>query len=289
MNISQKDLLDAVSNNRCEEIIKLGPEVIPELINFFLIDDPRIHNTVSSMLASFGKDAVQPLIAALESPHVQIRRKSVASLGDIVTHICRKPLSMPEAVEPLILRLQDGDSSVQMAAAWALLRIHKTTDVSKAIPALVALLSNDDANVRDRAVAVLSCFDKVAIPQIFVGIMDMSIVYEDAPFSALKEMNIKDEKFKKIICEQDVDYAIVLGLAETHQVIDSYYKEIEERGDRQEIRAYRQLFSKFYRYVVRRKNEQAQPLALSEGLRLAIIKPPKHEIYRIQRRVARCR
>ena len=287
-----KDLRDAVSNNRVDEIISLGPEVIPELIKFFLIKDPpEIRQNAASMIECFGEDAIQPLIAALESPHEHMRRKSAVTLGEMASGFYRKPLSMPEAVEPIILRLQDGQSSVQIAAAWALLRIHKTTDVSKAIPALVALFSDDNMNVRSEVVLVLSHFGKAAIPQLFVAFVNSPVFYiANSParynveaFTALRRMDIKDEKFKKIICEWNVAYASTLKLAETHQVIDGYYREIEQRGNRQEIIAYRKLSSEFYRDVVREKNARVQWLALSDELRPTTIKPPHHgTIYRMQ-------
>ncbi len=97
-------------------------------------------------LADHGDEtAVEPLIAALNDPYVDVQCAwALGKMGDV------------RAVEPLIETLTDPKAPVRKDAAWALGKIGD----DRAIAPLTALLQDNDDDVRNAAKAALETLQK---------------------------------------------------------------------------------------------------------------------------------
>lgn len=95
-------------------------------------------------LASFGKAAVDPLIAALHSANPSVRRNAAWAIGEIRGG---QRTNRSAAVDPLIAALGDEDAWVRMAAAFSLGEIRPR----RAVEFLIAALGDSEGNVRQMA------------------------------------------------------------------------------------------------------------------------------------------
>jgi HEAT repeat protein len=99
-------------------------------------------------LASFGREAVEPLIAALSHEDPTVRRNAAWAIGEVRGGIS---VNRRDAFEPLIAALLDEDAWVRRAAAFAFGEIRD----HRASKALIAALADSDHHVRDMAVYAL--------------------------------------------------------------------------------------------------------------------------------------
>lgn len=100
-------------------------------------------------LASFGRQAFQPLAKQLDSGNATVRRNAAWAIGELTN---MSPGERDDAVPRLISLLTDADAWVRIAASRALGELRNRT----AVPALIATLADPDARVRELAVWALS-------------------------------------------------------------------------------------------------------------------------------------
>jgi HEAT repeat protein/beta-lactamase regulating signal transducer with metallopeptidase domain len=99
-------------------------------------------------LASFGQQAVEPLVGALGHDDPAVRRNAAWAIGEIRGGI---GVNRRDAFEPLMAALLDEDAWVRRAAAFAFGEMRD----ARAARALIAALGDSDYQVRDMAVYAL--------------------------------------------------------------------------------------------------------------------------------------
>lgn len=127
-----------------------------------LPESPALGRLPVEILTKVGKPAVNPLIEALASDELLVRRQAVDALGRI---------GDPRAVDPLLATLNDQDSLVRGHAIEALGRIKDP----RAVPPLIALLSAKDEqpHVRMSAAEALGTMkDKRALEPLVLALLD---------------------------------------------------------------------------------------------------------------------
>jgi len=127
-----------------------------------LPESPALGRLPVEILSKVGKPAVKPLIGALTSDDLLVRRQAVDALGRI---------GDPRAVDPLLATLNDHDSLVRGHAIEALGRIKDP----KAVPPLIALLSGKDEqpHVRMSAAEALGTIkDNRALEPLVLALLD---------------------------------------------------------------------------------------------------------------------
>lgn len=116
--------------------------------------DESVKLNAALALGKAGKAAVDPVAAVLTDPDTDVRYYAVWALG----------LLGPDAkgrTADIIRLLDDRSADVRRKAAFAIGRI-APPDV--AVPVLIKVLADDNADVRTAAVAALAGFDKEAVP-----------------------------------------------------------------------------------------------------------------------------
>jgi beta-lactamase regulating signal transducer with metallopeptidase domain len=99
-------------------------------------------------LASFGKPAIESLVAALNDTNKSVRRNAAWAIGEIRDG---DKIDRGAALEVLIALLKDDDALVRRAAAFALSEIKD----SRATQPLISALDDEDARVREMAANAL--------------------------------------------------------------------------------------------------------------------------------------
>ena len=99
-------------------------------------------------LASFGQQAVEPLIAALGHGNPAVKRNAAWAIGEIRGGIS---VNRRDAFEPLMAALLDEDAWVRRAAAFAFGEMRDR----RAARALITALGDSDYQVRDMAIYAL--------------------------------------------------------------------------------------------------------------------------------------
>ncbi|MGD0098249.1 MAG: HEAT repeat domain-containing protein [Terracidiphilus sp.] len=99
-------------------------------------------------LGRFGSQAVSPLVRALESPDVKVRRGAAEALSEITD---------PLAIEPLINAMEVSTSTAGWQASHALI-----DPGSSAFEPLIAALRNPNDSIRRFAAAALGSFHNPA-------------------------------------------------------------------------------------------------------------------------------
>ncbi len=170
-------------------------DAVPGLVENLGHSDSDLRSECADSLGLIGADAVQPLIAALNSSEPKSRESSVRALaaigkdaapaGDLILKMAsgeKEPavrtaalaalpkvgIEQEKIVPPLIAAFKDGDESVQRTATNALLVVRPAGKT--AIPAMTALLN--EPNVGVRAAVVLGRYGseaKSAVPALLEG------------------------------------------------------------------------------------------------------------------------
>ena len=112
------------------------------------------------MIASFGREGVEPLLRTLKSNEASTRAYAANGLGKIGA-------AAEDAVPHLIHTLKDDDARVRRNAVWALQQIGRQTE--RSIPAIADTLEDDDPEVVVQACESLRQFGpaaQVALPQL---------------------------------------------------------------------------------------------------------------------------
>ena len=164
-----------------DEIVKLGPDVLPIVIESLKDGDHTVRMMAIRACGKFRDPAaIQPLIACQQDAH----DPNYINGYDCGQNLCEDSLVEigPEAVDPLVQRLEDPNETIRYYAAEALGRLKDkratdalvrhlkdrepsvvwgvTTSLGKigdprAIPALMKLLNGPDPNVHDCAADAL--------------------------------------------------------------------------------------------------------------------------------------
>lgn len=147
-----------VRRTAVEGLGKLGQSGAAETLVKALNDpDPAVRRTSAWALGQLGEDAadlaLSPLVDRLSDPAEQVRLSAARAIGEIG--------GTEVVVERLAQALKASDATTRRAAVHALLSL----DALPAYPALVGALRDDDAEVRQGAVAALGeLADSRAIP-----------------------------------------------------------------------------------------------------------------------------
>lgn len=115
---------------------------------------------ILEVVASFGREGVEPLRRALKSNHASTRGYAADGLGKIGANA-------EDAVPDLVQALKDDDARARRNAVRALQKIGRLTEQS--IPAIADLLEDDDPEVVVQACEALRQFGpaaQVALPQL---------------------------------------------------------------------------------------------------------------------------
>lgn len=126
---------------RLASLGRYAEPAVPDLVEA-LIDSDFAQPTVLRSLASIGRPAVRPLIAALNHKDVRVRSGAAQALERIGPDAA-------EATAALLSALKDPRPDVRAAAAAALASIG--SDNAKITPALVPLLNDEYYEVRENA------------------------------------------------------------------------------------------------------------------------------------------
>lgn len=118
-----------------DELIAMGADAVPILVEGLKHEDAGIRNASASTLGKIGPDAVgavPALIEALEDKYREVHRTAVEAIGRIGP-------GASEAIPILIEKLADGDSGSGGQIATALAQLKPDS-----IPSLIELLESDD-------------------------------------------------------------------------------------------------------------------------------------------------
>lgn len=131
---------------RKEALVQLGasrdPRALPLLLEKLEDPLPEVRQTAVAALGDLGGPGVAaPLVRMLDDPFAPVRRAAVTSLGKTETRL---------AVRPLLL-VGGRDPSMKFLAAESIAQLG-----AEAIPELLALLSSQNCEVAEDAVAVLA-------------------------------------------------------------------------------------------------------------------------------------
>jgi len=96
----------AMRDNAALALLDAGPKGVTALINLWNDPSPTVHTAVNRAISQMGKEAVNPLIAALKNPNAPVRSEAAAVLGW---------LKDDRAIPPLAAALKDADPKVR---AW---------------------------------------------------------------------------------------------------------------------------------------------------------------------------
>ncbi|KKM05143.1 hypothetical protein LCGC14_1757080, partial [marine sediment metagenome] len=131
------------SDEVADDLAKIGPSAVPELIRALEDSDHGMRTTVGLALKKLGRArTVAPLIAALEHEGIPVRAGAAWALG---------ALGDAREVEPLIAALKDVHYSVRSSAASAL----GTLEDPRAVKPLIAALNDEYKWVRRHAASAL--------------------------------------------------------------------------------------------------------------------------------------
>ncbi|MER3446375.1 MAG: hypothetical protein C4291_05785 [Candidatus Dadabacteria bacterium] len=134
-----------------------------------MLEDDYSRETAGKALLKFGKDAVPLLIEALArrnytpsiyetNPSIRRRVEATRLLGEI---------GDPEAIRPLLKRLEDEEWEVRLYAALSLLKIGIDKDkIIKVIPELISGLNEGDWYTHGLCIEALSELNSAALPYI---------------------------------------------------------------------------------------------------------------------------
>lgn len=129
-------------------------DAVEPLIKALEDDDDFVRNFAVKSLANIADSrALSPLIEALNDTSVLVRRSAVTALGN---------LGSPEAFDPLIKAFNDGHFMVRRSAAAAL----GSLGDPRAIDSLIEALGDKDTYIKDAAVSGLTRIGKAAIPRL---------------------------------------------------------------------------------------------------------------------------
>jgi hypothetical protein len=130
-----------------------GAKAVPHLLRLASDDDPDVRVAAMSGLGSLRDPrAVEPLLAALGSPHEAIRVTAARALGKI---------GDARAAAPLVAALKAREVAVRAAAAAALGRLAD----ARAVAPLIAALGDESLLVREAAARALGGLaDERAVP-----------------------------------------------------------------------------------------------------------------------------
>ena len=210
--VTLRDKDDDVKAAAAHALERLGEPAIGTLIESLKIGDYFVREPVIEALAHIGQPAAPALVAALDTDDWDGRRGAVQTLAkmgepgvpglvialghdspdvlDAAMHnIGCYHVTDERLVEPLIAALEDGDKSVQSAAAQALGRLED----SRALEPLVAALKHADANVRrEAAVPLGNLRDLRAVDPLIAALKDENSDVRERAALALRIVSQED-------------------------------------------------------------------------------------------------
>ena len=135
-----------VSRHAAYLLGKLGMDATPLLLRALRQEKSRI-DQIAEALAQIGRSAAGLLTQAVEAPEPRVRRGAALALGQI------RPVS-PGTVRKLTVGLGDADREVKTAFLTAIGFLGPRA--SESVPAVRALLKDKSAEIRIKAVEILS-------------------------------------------------------------------------------------------------------------------------------------
>ena len=162
---------------------KIGEPAIPALIEALREENLLVRRSVTEALKGIGDRAIPALVKASKKSDVKLRRNAVNVLREIMgghskgnfyyTLELQNSSEAKTAVPQLIPLLKDSDADVRSSAADALGNIG--AEAKTAVPQLIPLLKDSDAGVRINAACALwnmGAEAKTAVPQLILLLKD---------------------------------------------------------------------------------------------------------------------
>ena len=137
----------AVRNSAANDLVALGLESSPAILDALNGDEPKARRAAVWVLGSMGHAAVEHLIPQLQDTDVQVRSSAAHALGNISADAVAAVPSLSDA-------LIDEEPEVRRGAAAALSSIGKRAQA--ALPALRSAIKDVDPRVRGTALVALA-------------------------------------------------------------------------------------------------------------------------------------
>ncbi|MEG5059839.1 HEAT repeat domain-containing protein [Microcoleus sp. A2-C5] len=173
-----------------EKLVKIGEPAIPALIESLRDKNLVVRQSASQVLERNGPQSIPALVKASKNSDVKVRRNAVNLLKIIMSQNYDWSGSWQElktsAVPQLIFLLKDSDADVRSSAARALGNI--PAKAKTVVPQLIFLLKDSDAEVRYSAAYALGSMGaeaKTAVPQLIPLLKDSNADVRRSAASAL--------------------------------------------------------------------------------------------------------
>lgn len=156
------------------------PEAIPDLIGALADDSWHVRFHAAIALGSMGREALEPLVIALEKGGAEARAGAAEVMG-----LAKDPM----AAGPLSRAMGDPERHVRITAAWALGELR----TEAAITPLVAALGDPDPEVRTRAALSLRwAMDRRAVPVLIQALEHGSAAIRRDAAAALGDLGSRE-------------------------------------------------------------------------------------------------
>lgn len=115
------------------------------------LDEEERFNAIQGLRQLKDARVLQPFLDfILTDPDIDVRREAAWGVGELVRDA---KIPFLEAIQPLLIALEDGNPVIRGHAILGLSRIYGENETEQIVaPRIIALLSDPDANVRYQAV-----------------------------------------------------------------------------------------------------------------------------------------
>ena len=191
---------------RSQAALRLGtlgdPQAIDPLVAT-LCHDPslNVQEDTTWALARLGATVVDALLPWLEKPQGSVRHNIVHTLGK---------LGDARAVPALMLHLNDSEANVRMKSAFALGQIGDPS----AVPALIDSLDDADSDVHYTALEAIAQFGSKAIPALRAGLTAEDAQVREGCAAALGRLGDPDTVSDLVIALDDPTHEVRLAVGQ---------------------------------------------------------------------------
>ena len=147
-----------------EALVAIGPAARSSLLELLAVEDSGVQGLAMRGLRELGPESVPDLVQYLKHRSPMVRFAAAYTLGEFGE-------GAAASVEALRGLLRDGDIKVRWAAAFALSRLGEAGEV--ALPELIGMLGDSDAEVRRRADEAVTSFGVAAVGPLMAVIDDV--------------------------------------------------------------------------------------------------------------------
>lgn len=249
-----KDSYSKIQKRAMEALVKMGPPAVEPVIEALKDNDRRVRLSAAKVLIEIGdkkaRGATEPLLAMLEDEDSDVRRAAVDALGKIGDERAVGPLITilddrlvgygamkaliaigPAAVPPLIVTLEDEDSTVRWMSAKALGLIGDES----AVVHLIAALKDTGYSVRREAATALGLIGDGSAVEPLIGVLaDKNHQVREAAKKALDTLGwvARDQKGEALLLADAGDWeeCVKIGPPAVGALIPALRDYSEKRG-----------------------------------------------------------